>query len=85
MLRHLDIEGISIIGRISLPPLPVPAIVYAVLPGKFPARICRELNLRHDGFCAFARAKSGVLEAGGRKIPCIFPAEQGNAKSAVRF
>jgi GTP cyclohydrolase II len=40
-------EGISSIGRINLPPVPVPVMVYAVLPGKFPVRICRELKLRH--------------------------------------
>jgi GTP cyclohydrolase II len=62
-VKALAREGI-IIGRISLPPLPVPAMAYAVLSGKFPVRICRELNLSHEGFCAFARAKSGAFEAG---------------------
>jgi hypothetical protein len=38
---------------ISLLPLPVPGMIYAVLPKKFPVRICRELKLKHAGFSAF--------------------------------
>jgi hypothetical protein len=53
-------------------------MIYAVLPKKFPVRIGRELKLKHDGFWAFGRAKSGVFKARPRKIPCIFPANREN-------
>jgi len=57
-------EGISIIGGRSLPPLPVPGMIYAVLPKKFPVRIRRVLKLKHAGFRAFGRAKLGCLTPG---------------------